>query len=103
MVSVLVVVAINVASLLALYKFLFSTRRPPLPPGLIRLPFVGNLFNAPAEHEGESLAKLGDLMYFSILGTNILYINSADIAVDLLEKRGNIYSDRPTFVFGGEM
>ena len=34
-------------------------------------------------------------MYVTALGQGILVINSQRVAVDLLEKRSNIYSDRP--------
>ena len=37
----------------------------------------------------------GDLMYITAFGQGILVINSQRVAVDLLEKRSNIYSDRP--------
>jgi hypothetical protein len=34
-------------------------------------------------------------MYVSVLGQGILVLNSRRVAVDLLEKRSSIYSDRP--------
>ena len=34
-------------------------------------------------------------MYMTAFGQGILVINSQRVAVDLLEKRSNIYSDRP--------
>lgn len=37
----------------------------------------------------------GEMMYVSVLGQGILVINSRRVAVDLLEKRSSIYSDRP--------
>ena len=43
----------------------------------------------------------GELMYLSALGKGILVINSQRVAVDLLEKRSNIYSDRPLFISAG--
>ncbi|KAF8260171.1 cytochrome P450 [Lactarius quietus] len=39
----------------------------------------------------------GEMMYVSALGNGVLVINSQRVAVDLLEKRSNIYSDRPRF------
>lgn len=41
-------------------------------------------------------------MYLSALGQGVLVINSQRIAVDLLEKRSNIYSDRQHFISGGD-
>ena len=43
----------------------------------------------------------GELMYLSALGQGILVINSQRVAVDLLDKRSNIYSDRPHFISAG--
>ena len=37
----------------------------------------------------------GDLMYLTAFGKGILVINSQRVAVDLLQRRSNIYSDRP--------
>jgi hypothetical protein len=37
-------------------------------------------------------------MYISAFGQSILVINSQRVAVDLLEKRSNIYSDRPRYI-----
>ena len=41
-------------------------------------------------------------MYVGALGRGVLVINSQRIAVDLLEKRSNIYSDRPNFISAGD-
>ena len=37
-------------------------------------------------------------MYISIAGTGILVLNSHKAAADLLERRGQIYSDRPRLI-----
>ena len=42
-------------------------------------------------------------MYVSALGQGVLVINSQRVAVDLLEKRSNIYSDRRNFISAGEL
>ena len=41
-------------------------------------------------------------MYISALGQGILVINSQRVAIDLLEKRSNIYSDRRRYISAGE-
>ena len=41
-------------------------------------------------------------MYISALGQGVLVINSQRVAIDLLEKRSNIYSDRPHFIYVGD-
>ncbi|KAH8981861.1 cytochrome P450 [Lactarius akahatsu] len=40
----------------------------------------------------------GEMMYVSALGQGILIINSARVAIDLLEKRSSIYSNRPHYI-----
>lgn len=37
----------------------------------------------------------GGIIYASVLGQHILIINDREIAIELLEKRAHIYSDRP--------
>ena len=45
----------------------------------------------------------GDLVGLNVLGTRILVLNSQKAINDLLDKRGNIYSDRPVFTAVGEL
>ena len=42
------------------------------------------------------------MMYVSALGKGVLVINSQRVAIDLLEKRSNIYSDRPRYIAAGD-
>ena len=44
---------------------------------------------------GDLRISIGGLIYVNILGQDTLIIGSFDVASDLLEKRSNIYSDRP--------
>ena len=44
----------------------------------------------------------GEMMYISALGQGVLVINSQRVAIDLLEKRSNIYSDRRHFISAGD-
>lgn len=37
----------------------------------------------------------GDVLYLHILGRPVIILNSAEAAIDLLEKRAENYSDRP--------
>lgn len=38
---------------------------------------------------------IGDIMYTNIFGQDIIIVNSVEIATELVDKRSNIYSDRP--------
>ena len=44
----------------------------------------------------------GEMMYINALGDGILILNSQRVAVDFLEKRANLYSDRPHYISAGE-
>lgn len=84
-------------------------RRPiaPLPPGPRSWPLLGNLLNMPTSKEWVTFAnwgeKWGDLVSVSVFGQKMMIVNSAEVATELLEKRGSIYSDRPVMEMGGEM
>ncbi|ELU37534.1 cytochrome P450 domain-containing protein [Rhizoctonia solani AG-1 IA] len=74
-----------------------KARHPPSPPSL---PFVGNLFSVPNEHEHLAFIKLGkqlesDIVYLELLGQKIIVLNSTEAASDLLNKRSALYSNRP--------
>lgn len=77
-----------------------------LPPGPLRLPLIGNLHLAPKERPWEKFqqwAKKYGPIYRVQYGKDILIvIADHNIARDLLDKRGNIYSDRPRMVMAEE-
>ncbi|KAH7335791.1 cytochrome P450 [Rhizoctonia solani] len=85
---------------LLLYTWHQSSRsrliRPPTP---TRLPLVGNLLSVPSGSEHAAYMKLGkqlksDIVFLEMFGLNIIVLNSAQDATDLLEKRSARYSDR---------
>jgi hypothetical protein len=47
--------------------------------------------------------RLGDLAHLKVLNTDFIVINSHAIAVDLLDKRGAIYSDRPYLAMSADL
>ncbi|KAA1470700.1 cytochrome P450 [Dentipellis sp. KUC8613] len=77
-------------------------------PGPRGLPLLGNLLDLvraarphllfPAWH-----ARFGPLVRFDVLGFRSVLVSDYDIVVDLLEKRGAIYSDRPNMVLENEI
>lgn len=74
-------------------------RESKLPPGPCRLPLVGNLLDAPGGAPwitwNKLLRKYGPLVSLNLAGTEVILIGEHKIAKELLDKRGNIYSDRP--------
>ncbi|KAG8817445.1 hypothetical protein FRC18_000505 [Serendipita sp. 400] len=95
---------------LALVYRLSSKSKYPLPPGLPRVPLFGNAFNFPQNRWYEAFSawvkeKLydtdgqlkpngkdnWDLMYFNVLGNDLVLISNLDLAKALLEKRSNSF------------
>ncbi|EPQ50056.1 cytochrome P450 [Gloeophyllum trabeum ATCC 11539] len=73
----------------------------PYPPGPKPWPFFGNYFQIPSKTPwhlyGQWGKQYGDLVHIRIFNEHIIIVNSGAVARDLLEKRSNIYSDRPLF------
>lgn len=92
----------------------------PLPPGPKGLPIIGNVFDMPKSDEWLIMTKwgkkygmyhyicnrlgppkrsagTGDIVYVQTSRQPLIFINSYDVAIELLEKRSSIYSDRPFF------
>ncbi|KAF8154861.1 putative monooxygenase [Crassisporium funariophilum] len=91
---------------LLIYSFT-SGRKSNLPPGPRRLPVIGNVHQMPTSSPWKAFSewgkKYGDIMHVDIFGQSMVVINSTQMAKDLLDKRSNIYSDRPHFIFAGDM
>ncbi|KZP11706.1 cytochrome P450 [Athelia psychrophila] len=45
----------------------------------------------------------GSVVYLHIFGQGIVFLNTPEAVSELLDKRGDIYSDRPQFVMAGEL
>lgn len=91
---------------------------PPLPPGPKGYPIIGNVYDVPSSMPWISFQKmakiygmyfvlnyldrteriLGDIMYLKVPMQEFVVLDSAEAAFDLLEKRSEIYSDRPHFI-----
>jgi hypothetical protein len=103
--------------------FLLHRRRnaagPPFPPGPHGLPLLGNLFDFPKTdawltgaqwgrtygespfgriYRGFNLNNhyAGSLVYLKVLGHPIVFSNTYEATMDLLDKRSLIYSSRPS-------
>ncbi|KAI0066585.1 cytochrome P450 [Artomyces pyxidatus] len=100
---------LDLAAVMAFISFVvaFDQRRKRkglrYPPGPRALPIVGNLFDVPKEFSWLTYAgwgkTYGDIISIQVFGQVIVILNSATVARDLLEKRGTIYSGRPTIHF----
>ncbi|KAI0034413.1 cytochrome P450 [Vararia minispora EC-137] len=106
-ISVLDVAFVGLA--LWLVKQTLSRKRSslPLPPGPPGLPVVGNVADIPTTQPYKTYIewgqKYGPLMHISALGQPLIIVNDVKIAIDLLDKKSALYSDRPTLRMAGEL
>lgn len=90
---------------------LFARRRSrsALPPGPKGHFIIGNMLDIPSETDsGEVYAKWGeiygsDIVSATVFGKTIVVINTYEKAVEMLDKKGTIYSDRPRIPMAGEL
>lgn len=90
------------------HAFKRKSRGFPLPPGPKGEPILGHLRIIPAsnpEYYYQQLSReLGsDILSFNVLGQSVIVLNSVEAAVDVLDKRGANYCDRPRFVLFEQM
>lgn len=114
------------AALLAASVYVSSRNRRRLPPGPRGWPLLGNALDMPRQKEwltftewkrtyGQLSARIvsiivptrnvvvGNIVSLSIAGQTIIILNSVKAAMDLLQRRSSIYSDRPRLVMSGEL
>ncbi|KAG0702303.1 cytochrome P450 [Suillus ampliporus] len=91
-----------------LVKRALTKKNPaPYPPGPPGWPLVGNVADMPHIKPWLTFAewgkRYGDLSHIEILGQHIIVVNSVKTAIDMLDKKSAVYSDRPVFPMGGEL
>ncbi|KAG5731004.1 O-methylsterigmatocystin oxidoreductase [Termitomyces sp. T112] len=100
----LALVLVLIASTSILYSL--HGRANTRPPGPGAYPFVGSLLSFPLNYPWKRFAngaENGDLIYYHGLGNSILVLNSLESNIDLLVRRGTVYSGRPHFVVACEL
>ncbi|PPQ73581.1 hypothetical protein CVT26_010565 [Gymnopilus dilepis] len=99
--------AILALAVTVLSRSLWRRKSVPLPPGPPKIPLLQNLLDMPASHEWLTFAewgkKWGDIVSISIFGQQMIILNSVNHAVEMLDKRSAIYSERPVMQMGGEL
>ncbi|KAF7352071.1 Cytochrome P450 [Mycena venus] len=90
-----------VGAVIVLSLFHRRRRQSLLPPGPPGDPVIGHLLRMPSTdsalvfHQWSQI--YGPVMHLKVLGRSMIILDTYQAAVDLLDKRGLIYSDRPKF------
>lgn len=96
----------------------------PYPPGPRGWPLIGNILDIPRikpwvtftgwgemygeclpfrNHASSTVFSAGDITHIEVLGRHIIVLNSVKTAMEMLDKKSAVYSDRPVFPMGGEL
>ncbi|KAF5357215.1 hypothetical protein D9756_006364 [Leucocoprinus leucothites] len=94
----------SAATLWYLGKF---TTNQVFPPGPRPLPVLGNILDLTTKElwlrAHEWAKQYGSITYVHIFGQDVLFLNDANMAAELLDRRGATYSGKPRLVMVGEM
>ncbi|TFY76167.1 hypothetical protein EWM64_g7846 [Hericium alpestre] len=93
---------------LFLVKHILSRRTAgPYPPGPKGLPVIGNVLDMPKSQGWLTFAKwadeYGNIIHLNLLGQPMIILNSLDTAMEMLDKKSSIYSDRPVLMMGSKI
>ncbi|KAG1756030.1 cytochrome P450 [Suillus lakei] len=103
-VNLLCLAGVGVYLVKQVFKRKNSAPYPPGPPGL---PFVGNVLDLPHIRPWLTFMewgkKYGDISHVEVLGQHTVVLNSVKTAMDMLDKKSSIYSDRPVLPMAGEL
>jgi len=102
-----IVVVIGVVIVVIHRVVYYDSRRKHLPPGPKGLPIIGNSFQISLTNNPEPTLiawakKYGEIYYAKIGTTDFVFVNSGRVVKELLDRRGNIYSDKPYLPMAGE-
>ncbi|KAG2138998.1 cytochrome P450, partial [Suillus clintonianus] len=93
-----------------LVKQVFKKKIPaPYPPGPPGLPLVGNVLDMPHIKPWLTFTEWGkkygecNISHVELLGQHIFVLNSVKTAMEMLDKKSSIYSDRPVLPMSGEL
>ncbi|KAG2117032.1 cytochrome P450 [Suillus discolor] len=79
----------------------------PYPPGPRRWPLIGNILDMPRIKPWVTFTewgqKYGDITHIEILGQHIIVLNSVKTAMDMMDSKSTVYSDRPVIPMTGEL
>ncbi|KAJ3887791.1 cytochrome P450 [Lentinula edodes] len=94
------------AFILLTFRLLYSLKNNRhLPPGPRGLPILGNILQFASASQiwlvfDKWKFQYGPIMYLNLAGQHIIVLNTKAAAIELLERRSAIYSDRPKSIVG---
>ncbi|KAF8904752.1 hypothetical protein CPB84DRAFT_654879 [Gymnopilus junonius] len=97
------------AVLVVLIPKLFNSyrRSRALPPGPRGLPILGNVLQAPTQMPWFKFAEWGQqygpIFSLNMAGQTVIVLSTFKAAGDLLDRRSNLYSDRPRLIMASEI
>lgn len=103
-----ILVVVGAIAIIAAY-FIKRLSQAPLPPGPAGIPLLGNVNDLPKPGELEYMHWLkhkdlyGPISSITVLGQTFVFINDAQIALELLTNRSGLHSARPHFHFASSM
>lgn len=56
-----------------------------------------------AQMEGDHVLYIGDIIYLNVAGQPTMVLNNSKVAIELLDRRASIYSDRPPMIVANEI
>ncbi|KAG2095906.1 cytochrome P450 [Suillus discolor] len=79
----------------------------PYPPGPRGWPLIGNVLDMPRIKAWITFTKwgkkYGDITHIEVLGRHIIVLNSVKTAMDMMDSKSTLYSDRPVLPMAGEL
>lgn len=49
------------------------------------------------------IRRAGEIVYLHVFGQGLVFLNTHEVALDLMDRKGSIYSDKPALVMAGEL
>ncbi|KAG2033215.1 cytochrome P450 [Suillus americanus] len=79
----------------------------PYPPGPRGWPLIGNILDMPRIKPWLTFTewghKYGDITHIEVLGRHIIVLNSIKTALEMMDSKSTLYSDRPVLPMAGEL
>ncbi|KAG2037858.1 cytochrome P450 [Suillus americanus] len=79
----------------------------PYPPGPPGWPLIGNVLDMPRIKPWLTFTewgqKYGDITHIEVLGRHIIVLNSVKTAMEMMDSKSTLYSDRPVLPMAGEL